>query len=187
MLGLIFWSFSPVTPVPTRRALRLRMLGKWGRHPRPHILKIDHRRLWSHWMRLADVLTASMAVSELHVSGTGQYQVGSFFIILTSLTIILPLSSKWISTDGGRATAIPRNETVLRLFDLAVKWDSIFFISICLSLDLCVTVTWFPVFLNVVHVSLQCHFFSFLSLRVGRLGRSIKSSRYPWMSTYPSI
>ena len=72
-------------------------------------------------MRLADVLTASMAVSELHVSGTGQYQVGSFFIILTSLTIILPLSSKWISTDGGRATAIPRNETVLRLFDLAVK------------------------------------------------------------------
>lgn len=35
-----------------------------------------------------------------------------------------------------------------------------------------VTVTWFPVFLNVVHMSLRCHLALFLSQRVRWLGRS---------------
>jgi hypothetical protein len=66
-----------------------------------------------------------MAVSELQSSGTGQCQSGKSFIhhfsFIDDITRSFLFSSKWLSVNGGRATAIPRNEGDLRLFDLTAE------------------------------------------------------------------
>jgi len=73
-------------------------------------------------MRLPYVLAASMALLELHLwnwsmSGRIFLHHSSF---IDDITHNSP-SSKWISTNGGRATAIPREETYLWPFDLAAE------------------------------------------------------------------
>jgi hypothetical protein len=43
------------------------------------------------------------------------------FSFIDDITRSFLFSSKWLSVNGGRATAIPRNEGDLRLFDLTAE------------------------------------------------------------------